>query len=232
MVAKTNNSFQQQLLMNLTCGNVTDNIRKMKYNILDLKKYFIKYNECLGDEIKDYTEQENQDSFHLRVSLGVNQSYISLMVYPQSIGDFESQLAARFGVEAEYVLPFNKNKWSIIVEPNYQSYKSTLKAYTVNYTSFEIPVGLRYYMFLNRDSRFFINALMGKSFPIKSFMEWNNIEMLNITTSLNISAGLGYNYRRISGELRYYSNKDLLNIYQSVTARYTRLSFILSIKVF
>ncbi len=232
MVAKTNNSFQQQLLVNFTCGNVTDNIRQLKYNILELKKYFIKYNECMGDEIKDYIKQENGDSFHLRASIGINQSYSSLIVYPQRIGDFDSQLSARFGVETEYVLTFNKNKWSIIVEPNYQSYKSNLKAYSVEYNSFEIPVGLRYYMFLNRDSRFFINTLMGKSFPIKSFMEWNNIERLGITPSLNISAGLGYNYKRISGELRYYMNKDLLNEYQSLTARYNRLSFILSIKVF
>ena len=35
---------------------------------------------------------------------------------------FNNEIAFRFGVEAELIMPFNKNKWSIAIEPNFQHF--------------------------------------------------------------------------------------------------------------
>ena len=68
----------------------------------------------------------------------------------------------RFGVETEFILAFNKNKWGVTIEPTYQYYKSEKKPSDVeaklNYTSVEIPIGIRHYFYLSEKSKIFINA--------------------------------------------------------------------------
>ena len=237
---KVNNTFRQQLLTSINCNNKSvEDVNKINCTKSDLKKYFIDYNKCLGVESTDYSSQIVRDQFNLKLTPGINYSTLSIIdatgynnVYK---ADFEGRKNIRFGLEAEFVLPFNKNKWGVIVEPNYQTYNSTLmisnKAFLAQYNSLEIPVGLRYYMFLSKDSRFFINALIGKSVVVKSNLNWG-FGPLMASPALDVSMGLGYNFKRISGEVRYCKNRDILNDYVLLQADYSRFLFILGLKLF
>ena len=237
---KVNNTFRQQLLTSINCNNKSvEDVNKINCTKSDLKKYFIDYNKCLGVESTDYSSQIVRDQFNLKLTPGINYSTLSIIdatgynnVYK---ADFEGRKNIRFGLEAEFVLPFNKNKWGVIVEPNYQTYNSTLmisnKAFFAQYNSLEIPVGLRYYMFLSKDSRFFINALIGKSVVVKSNLNWG-FGPLMASPALDVSMGLGYNFKRISGEVRYCKNRDILNDYVLLQADYSRFLFILGLKLF
>ncbi|MBL7871404.1 MAG: outer membrane beta-barrel protein [Cyclobacteriaceae bacterium] len=240
--SKTNQAFRQQLFMNVKCGNgIIEDFNHIDYNKGDLKKYFIDFNKCSGIEFVDYTILRERDFFNLKITPGINSGTMAIKDdYTRNhakSGTFQSIGDIRIGLEAEFVLPFNNDKWSLIIEPNYQSYNSTFigttETYKVRYNSFEIPVGLRYYMFFNKDSRLFINALMGKSFPINSFIDMRIVnEPFGVSPSANISVGIGYNFKRIGCELRYYKNRDMLNEYIYWGASYTRISLILGIKIF
>jgi hypothetical protein len=37
---------------------------------------------------------------------------------------FDNKISFRIGLEAEFILPFNKNKWAVFAEPTYQYYKT------------------------------------------------------------------------------------------------------------
>lgn len=75
---------------------------------------------------------------------------------------------ARFGIENELILPFNRNKWSILLQPTYQYFRdsvtiksnvSTDDLYSIDYQSIELQLGVRYYAFLNENSKLFANIL-------------------------------------------------------------------------
>lgn len=242
--SKTNNTFLQQLWMDVKCGiNSPDDLKRVNYNTTDLTKYFINYNACSGEKFIEY-EKKKHDVFHLKITPGINYSSISVIEFyttgsqPKMNVEFENKLDLRVGLEAEYVLPNNKNKWSLLIEPNYQKYNSTIdvngKALSTKYNSFEIPVGIRYYMFLSPDSRLFLNAMI----VAISYSGTSNIgvspyfEFDGITPKLGTSLGLGYSFMRLSGEFRYYRNPDLLNEPLYFTAPHERLTFILGFRLF
>ena len=70
--------------------------------------------------------------------------------------DFGNKTNLRIGIETEFILPFNKNRWSILIEPTYQYFKAEkreevtnveggIRDTRVDYQSVDFPVGIRYY---------------------------------------------------------------------------------------
>jgi hypothetical protein len=113
-----------------------------------------------------------------------------------------------------------------VLEPTYNHFKaesetleSTNKQKTkVNFTSFEIPVGIRHYFFLNNKSRIFINAEFAVIF--------NN----QIT---NFSFGIGYNYNKLSFEYRYFPKKEVFDKFKTIkSSDFQNMPFIFGYKVF
>ena len=51
---------------------------------------------------------------------------------------FDSNTNVSLGIEAEFILPFNKNKWAIIFEPTYQYYKTEKTKETTAFLGGEI----------------------------------------------------------------------------------------------
>jgi len=125
--------------------------------------------------------------------------------------DFGNEISFGFGIEVEHILPFNKNKWGVFVEPTYQSYKSektTEVGYyltggklisEVKYNYIEIPIGLRHYFFLNNNSKIFINASYVVSFNKKSSIQFKRVDNSSLNSPEfksplnNLAFGIGYN---------------------------------------
>jgi len=170
---RENNRFRQQLKLALQCNSIKEKqLSITKYVKPQLLRLFIKYNQCKNAGFINYAAtQRTKDVFNISIRPGINLSRVIMKNtviidpvkgYADVTSLFSNKINLRFGIDAEYILPFNKNKWSIIVEPTYQSYKDsanfTMFNRTVNYRSLDVPLGLRHFFYLNKDFTLFINA--------------------------------------------------------------------------
>ncbi|HEY9169319.1 MAG TPA: tRNA modification GTPase [Lutibacter sp.] len=243
-VAK-NNAFKQQLWLNLVCQSISlksiENTDYEKNNLVDL---FVKYNECSNSSFSLFEKKQHKDLFNLTLRPGLNSTSLSIqnsMVNYRDV-DFGNKTGLRFGVEAEFIMPFNKNKWALIIEPTYQYFKSEkeiIYAQTltitskinvnVDYESIEIPFGIRYYSFLNPNSKLFFNASLIYDIPLSStiYADRKQIIDLEINSQINLTYGLGYNYiDKYSLELRLGQAREILGKYTSWSSKYETVSLI------
>lgn len=148
----------------------------------------------------------------------------------------------RLGLEIEYILPFKHGKWAVFLEPSYIPYKGEKEVFipgglgidpnpvrtgviadfvTFKYSALEIPLAVRYYIYLNQHSRIFINGGAGFNFHLNSsviedFGEGRTRERPDMKVesgqSLSVLLGLGYTHSSgISLETRYYPVKEVSN---------------------
>jgi hypothetical protein len=177
--AKYNNYFRQQMLQDLACQSISEkDLAHINYDRASLRRIFIRYNKCTNS---NYVDLEKKNFFNLTIRPTLNNSGLLVKDGRLDAGsvDFGKNISVQLGIEAELVLPFNKNKWSIIIEPTYQRFKSEKSKQTpdvsggviiskVNYESLELPLGVRRYFFLNKQSAIFANVSFCPNFPINS----------------------------------------------------------------
>lgn len=245
---RKNNKFRQQLWTDVKCEDVSmTKMERIRYEKRDLVKYFMKYN---GLEL----ETSKRNLFNLYIRPGLNRSSMKIFRPFTSDIDFGAEFKFRVGLEAEFVLPFNKNKWALLFEPNYSSYKASQEyIYVANSTStatnerttnvmadfslIGLPLGIRYYLFISDASKLFLNVSGNFNISIlSSAIQAERIDILNLdanTLSLNFIFGIGYNYNnRLSLEFRQETAHDRLGNYVSINSKYNVSSLILGINVF
>jgi hypothetical protein len=249
-----NNRFRQQLWVNLKCPNFKmSKIENVDYKKNDLIRFFTEYSECHNNDLINFEPKQKRDLFNLTLRPRLNSSSLSTQSTLSFIRDidFENETGFGIGLEAEFIFPFNKNKWALIIEPTYQNYKSkkttninnvsegTLLA-EVNYSSIEVPVGLRHYLFLNNNSKIFINASIIFDLSLKSSIEFTgdtgsagNISSLEIKSESNFALGIGYKQNdRYSLEIRYQTNREILSNISAWSSGYKTLSIIFGYSLF
>ncbi|GAA3605974.1 tRNA modification GTPase [Flavivirga amylovorans] len=244
-VIHKNERYKQQLLNDLKCENITMNqIKNLEYKKNRLVSFFKKYNNCNNSENITFEKKQKRDLLNLTLRPGFknsslkieNGNYRGLSIRD---ADFNNELGFRFGLEVELLMPYNRNKWSLIIEPTYQSYKSekeysdrSVNKITVDYKSIEIPIGIRHYLFLNNNSKLFINGsaifdLNSDSSIVFDFNGSSSTEKLEIESRPNMAFGFGYKHHdKYSLELRYQTNRNVLNKYAAWSSKYSALSVI------
>jgi hypothetical protein len=231
-----NYRFRYQLAADVKCDKIAmQEIDVLGYNKRELVNYFTKYNACTGSTPAPAAAKPRRDFFNLKLTTGFNYSDLSLSLSwpnPRQY-DFDNVVSARFGIESEFVLPFNKNKWAIIFEPAYQTYKSTTEVASVDYRYIEFPLGLRYYFFLNEKAAFFLNAAYVPHFSanFNSEIQRDLGDPFKITTMGSFALGGGFGFGRLSGELRYYSSREIISDYILWSSDFNRLSFVVGYKL-
>lgn len=247
-----NNRFKQQLWNDLKCPNFKmSKIESLDYNKKMLVNFFVEYNNCKNQEYVNYEKKKKRDLFNLTIRPRINNSSLTIQnsVFNSRNTDFENKIGFGFGIEAEFILPFNKNKWAIAIEPTYQNFK-TEKTTNVNnvsggilianvdYSSIEIPVGLRHYFFLNNNSKIFINASYIFDISSKSSIEFtrndgSSLSSLDINTRQNLGFGIGFKKNdKFSFEMRYQTGREVLSDYISWSSEYKTLSIIFGYSLF
>jgi hypothetical protein len=237
--AGTNNAFRTQLWQFVRCDNTESQyVEQLQYNHRELEKYFRKYNECMGSASVQFVTDPARETFHLKLAPGLNYStfFIGESEFESVNLDFGGKPTFQFGVEAEYILPVNRNKWSILVEPGFYTFHAETPSQNgvskVRLNTIEFPAGIRYYMFLNPDCKLFVDFLFvpGMSFHLNSLI----ISKRFIINDLyNISVGGGVNYKKLSAELRYYSKRDLLIMRNGYYySEYERVALVLGYRIF
>ena len=241
-----NNQFKQQLWKDLQCSSITLNdVERLSYKKNELIKFFEKYYECSNLELISHIPQASSDWFQVSLRPRVSHSSLSIRSNPSSSKDtdFGNKLGVGMGLEFEFILPFNKNKWAIILEPTYQSYAAdqTKDAANVSggklmaevaYKSIEIPFGLRHYFFLNDTSKLFLNISYVFDMAIDSSLELKRgdgviIDDMKVNASNYLAIGAGYKLNdKYSVELRYFTNRTILGDYVFWHSDYKSMSLI------
>ena len=204
---------------------------KTRYTSNDLNKIFKEYNSKISGtaEKESFSETKRNSKFNLAIRPGLN--FYSPVEITKTFSNegLPSKTGFRIGVEAELVLPFNKNKWSIVVEPTFSLYsnKATIRTndnlYNINvdnYSFISIPLSVRHYMFINDKSKIFINAGINvltlktsssKDFPID--YDGYVFDRLKLSSSQAFKSavfGIGYNYNnKYIIEARYNTGMNL-----------------------
>ncbi|MCR5861147.1 hypothetical protein LRS05_02845 [Flavobacterium sp. J372] len=233
---ETDNSFRLELYNSLKCETVGD-IRKIKYNENQLLGVITRYNECQDSETVNYAERKTMADFNLRVVTGINfyTSKIDVLLerfgvggsgYDQISLEGDAETNILLGFEAEIRLPFNHKKWALFTTPTYNSQgeiSQYIKAYDADlkitgYSYVEMPLGIRHYFILNKNSElnldiaYGFNTVIGSK-PTATYTRNNNI--LNIdyknanSGSSLLRVGFGYIYKNYSAGINYYAKKSL-----------------------
>jgi hypothetical protein len=227
----TNTDFHQQLFVDVNCDRVSKSyVDFVNYRQKELERYFNKYNLCAGDSIVNYNTKEKREYFNLKITPGIDYSSLSLSnLSSNRTTDFGSKTNFRIGLDAELILPFNKNKWGVVLEPTYQYFNSEKAAENVQYSSIEFPIGLRHHFYLkNEKSKLFLNAFF---IPMFSPDFNSKINSLDTKAANSLAFGGGIEYKRLSAEIRYYTKRQLLNNYMFWSTDYQRVSLILGCKL-
>lgn len=240
-VAK-NEAYKQQLQVLLQCGNDL-NTKELKYEKRELAKIFTSYNNCSGAVFKDYTVRTEKSHFNINIRPGIKFAALKATrgpippVDPNLVNiSFKDQTTFRIGIEAEFILPINKNKTSIICEPTFQYFNSvsttTNQPATVKYTSLEIPIGFRYTFIPYGNSTVFINALYATEIAFNSKIDFPNSTDLILKPGGSFSFGAGMKIKqKYSAELRAGGGKDLLKTSASWSSNYSYFSLVFGYKI-
>lgn len=233
----SNMQFRQQLLTSVQCGNSLSRLKKLTYKESSLLPYFIDYNLCENSAAIVFEKPRDKNRLNLSLKLGASMTNtrieqnlsFSTLATPRDVSADFSKVAPRFGFELEFPLPINNGKWALFADPFYQTVKGDdsinyvvgLTDVEVNvdlqYTTIEIPLGIRHYFFLNDTSRLYAN--LSFAFVMKTNSNINfqsdtplgNIGDLDISGSEEyLSVGGGYKHKGFTIELRYNSSRDLL----------------------
>lgn len=231
-----NRQFRGQLWNDVRLANANMNsVQNRRYYISDLVRYFEKYNEGDGNTSTAIGSKEKKDSFHIRITPGISFASMSISDLSGSgeVIDFGDKVTFSFGFDAELILPFNKNKWALFLNPTYQYFNSSIPYYnstiSANYQSIEFPLGLRYYIFLNQNMKLFANA---EFILMRSITFDSEIYGMNVYSRNSYAIGCGAAHKKLSAEIRYYTDRELLYDYISVNTDYTRLSILFGYKLF
>lgn len=215
-----NNAFRQQLLEDFNCGGLEpSDLSELEYKTKDLVEFFTTYNSCVNSEFVSYFQKEkNQGKFRVALQVGVGHATMAFEeVSHASAGSF-SEVEPRIGLELEYLLPFNKNKWGIFSGAVYRQFTTERETSNqfrssvlqVKYSSVEVLSGLRHYFFLNNKHKLFLNAGLLIDLPLESqiiLLETGRVrdpEVTDLESPISPMLGLGAElFNRFTMELRY-----------------------------
>lgn len=229
-----NESFRQQLLTVLNCGGRDfAYFESLEYSVKSMVQFFIEYNKCNHSEFTEYGSP-SKGRFYLKITAGCNNSYFS--AYNSHLSSkiilFDSKIIPSGGLEAEYLFPFLRNKWSLVIAPAFERFESTAKTslynYELIYQNVYLPFGLRYSLYLRKTPlRFYFDTWFVPGFILdfNSELKYGNFASLEIMDGSSYALGAGIEWNRFSFSYRFYGPIDILRYYSSWINRYNRISF-------
>ncbi|KXX69965.1 outer membrane beta-barrel protein [Flammeovirga sp. SJP92] len=247
-----NSYYKQQLYLNLRTNNITiADVENIDYTLRKIKPVIQKFNGNTPLKTKDYTAKKKKNAFHISAKLGLSNNGLHIKNSNSSKGiKFDNQINFRVGADFEYILPYNKNKWGLHIEPTYQTFTGDKSQqttdvvgriinYSVKYSSIELPVGVRYYSYLNENLKLYFGIAYIFDYSFNSEITFKRADSsdlydpLKINSRRNVAFSLGLKVSdRFIGELKYYTNKNLLGNYLYWQAAYNSIAFTVGYTIF
>jgi hypothetical protein len=235
----SNFGFRQELINALHCGDISANrVARLNYTETDMESYFNRYNACVSPGVQPSRKTVGRETFNLRITPGAE----LIMMKGEKFTRFSdgakkhNAISGRLGVQAEYILPFNKNKWGLLAEPSLQYYDIPLNLLglkmNANYWSVELPVGVRHYFFLPDNARLFVNGQ-----AVFHLASWQSAASrrereMEMRSRAGFMVGAGVSKGKWSGEMRYSSPRNGFASYVNIDVKHTKLMLILGYKLF
>jgi hypothetical protein len=244
-----NNKYKQQLWFYLNHKEIEmKDIELLEYKEYSIVKFFIKYNKLHNNELINYGNKKDNSSVNIFIMGGINFSSLKIQkfVYNRINNnvDFGYNLGYKINIGSEFIAPFNNRKWALTLNPSLYSFNSfvNVKYYEFGLFThetnvnaelhlFEIPMGIKYYMFLNNDSKIFLNLSYYLIFPINSEINWEAQELsdlypINSRRGWNFACGYVY-HDQLSFNLNYNPPINILKNYVNWTGKLKGISFTL-----
>jgi len=190
---------------------------------------------------KFYDTSKDRYKFYLKAGSGTTPVAIHKKRFGEFV-DFGNVFNFRFAAELEYFFPSRSEQWSIMVSPviKHQNTEETISTSTdvienkYTYTAFEMQFGARYYFTpTTNDSRFYTNAGLLVEIPLLSELEFGDEKTdVGIFNTLNLYAGIGYQYKRFGAELVYIPNLKILTTNSEYSVEFDTLAFQLTYSLF
>ena len=200
---RTVEPFKKMLYENLSCNELelTDFL-KLKYQEKPLKDIFLKFNMHHDSPFTEYRTFDNKAKWVFTPRIGLMNNTIDIAFqnnksinYPKT--DYTENITnPSLSLEIEYLMPFNKNKFSLVLEPTYDYYafnhtqqdafSSIVITDNMQYSSIKLPLTIRYNFFLSYNNRIYINAGYNYDLTLKAKFT-KIIETQNSTTNFESS---------------------------------------------
>jgi hypothetical protein len=229
-----NNMYLGQLSLELNCYNNQD-LKRLKYQNEELVDFFIKYNKCNAIDSKIYIKKSSQ-IVHLKIVAGANIS--SAKIEAENEVNFGVVPSFLIGFETEYIVPFNKKRWSVILEPYFGYYKTSKKFINIltqdyndaeiDFKYFDILGGFRFSHIINNNLKIHLTPYYHFYFPINSFSTMRYVSStskLDITWNSSYAIGLGVTYRKYCVEFKYFNELDLVQKYIYINSSFNNQGF-------
>jgi hypothetical protein len=244
---RENNHYKQQLKNALKCSSISDdNLNRLKYNSESLINLFNSYNFCVDPNFQKLNTSKSFFEFRLNLRPGVTfNQYKSVYTFLNS--NIKNFIGFRIGLESEFNLNFDMNRWSALLEPTYHNLKgkdnqgilpSGNKFTTdLNLSSFEVPIGVRYYLLLNENASIYFNGFIKFIFVNNlitnyKYDDGTTLRFENETKTTTFNYGVGYRFKeKYFMEIRY---QPRYNLYpnQTFDGIHSSFEFILGYRLF
>lgn len=205
-----NDGYKGQLLTELACMRDPD-LDNLEYKKTQLLKYFLDYAECAGNDIT-YLNRGTPIQLRWSLHLGANvfNSALSNDLLPVSFAGTSSingGFSARAGMSLEVLLPFQRYKWTALVEPVFAYYNAESDEgpeTELTYQALELTLGIRHYFFLDGNQSLFINGGLVMPFEgSNSRYDLPDNDLIEVASLPNFMAGVGFRAGSFSIEGRF-----------------------------
>lgn len=256
-----NNSFRKQLFINVKADINNSKNENLKYKLNDLIEYFTLANSFQGDTNSKEIQKRRTTDFNFKIVLNSNLSHFdfkfdgSIPFDGNNITD--KKITYGLGFEAEIILPFNNNNWSVFIEPSYNTYSGegifpttyyinpnyTTGLVNENYTAkitykyIQIPLGIKRNFILNKQSKINIQSALNMELYNNSkvtLLRSNNSTYLETDLNggkFNLLIGLGYSYKKFEIDIKQFSNININPYLNKSNYSYINLSLGLKYKI-
>jgi hypothetical protein len=247
-----NENYKGELWNNLKCSSLKlKSVNKARYNQADLISILETYNTCENELTYTFKKVKRKDVFNLTIRPGLNFTSIDLdnpgtnQILTRDL-KYDQETSLRIGLQLEYILPTKRRKWAVTLEPTYNYYK-TEKTYnttpnsnsgqsvtaSADYSSVEIPIGIRHYSLLNEDSKLFISGAYVLDISLKNDIVFSESVKYEGDTGNNLAFGLGYVFKdKYSIEARLNTSRELLKNFDEESADFKGFSLIFGYTIF
>lgn len=213
-----NNHYKQQLWNDLKCPDTKmSKIERLTYTGNSLIPFFSEFNMCSDSDFKAYEEKDIKSLFSATFKIGVKNSSYALThtLTNTNEPDYGSKLGIKLGIEGEFRIPFHKNEFAVVAQLTYQDFKGAkeLPAHSTSfdYTLWQMPIGIRYYLSLSEKSKIFVNGSYVIDMSYSPLVEFELLPNLTTKKTNNYEFGLGYKYNdKFSLEVSYQTDRNLL----------------------
>ena len=238
---RQNAGFRQQLYNYLWNENTKGvNLNNLEYKEKALVGYFERYNSH-EENIHPDIKKPEREVWNVKITGSLNNSRLRITNSELTYGkyDFGNKIHWAGGLELEYFFPFTRNRASVLFAPTFEHYKNSKIIYAsprnIDMISVRFPVGLRYGLYLNNDMKLFCDFYFNPFFNINKnngFIPATYYSPLEIKEWYNWILGGGFAYKKWQVELKYHTNRNLLDEYVFWYGDYTQISLSVSYKLF